>query len=263
MRNTIGIKVTGKDDIVYVPDFLKAGDDLLELVNEVDISLSPNFKPTTRWKLKKLSYSSPALLEAEGLVLEDQPDNRRIIVETVSSGIDTLRTTNERPRGFSDKALDKARELSSITANGLQKIEVITEDIIVEFTLDIMDNVSAILRPGREILGSVEGHLETMNSHDGFKFAIFEPVLLRRIRCELLDKKDAKLKKRVYELYEHNVSVSGLLTTNIRGEVQSAKIQDIIDRDRKPVIKDASEVTGIYDIATDIDPVDYVRSLRG
>ncbi len=173
-----------------------------------------------------------------------------------------MKTTDKRPHGFSDRALEKAKDLTAIMSDGLQKIEVISNGNPVEFALSIIDNIIIILRPGREIFGSVEGHLETLNSHEGFKFVIYEPVLLRRIRCELLNKDDMPLKRRVYELYEHNVLVTGLLTTNIRGEVQSAKIDNVLDRDRKQVLKNASEVTGIYNITRDIDPIDYVRSLR-
>ena len=113
-----------------------------------------------------------------------------------------------------------------------------------------------------EIFGSVTGHLETLNSHDGFKFVVYEPVLSRRIRGELLNKDEVSLKKRVYELYEHNVLMTGVLTTNIRGEVQSVKITDIRDQDRPRVLRSASEVTGIYNVRDDVDPIEYVRSLR-
>lgn len=245
-----------------MPDFIKASSDLLELISEVDCSVSPDFQPTIEWKLKRLSYSSPAEMVAEAVVKEDRPDNRSQVIDSTLNGIDILRKTNDRPRGFNDKALEKARELSKMMSNGVDRIEVLSDDSLVELTLNMIDNVTTILKPGREIFGAIEGHLETLNSHDGFKFVIYEPVLLRRIRCELLNKNDLHLKKRVYELYEHSVLVTGLLATNIRGEVQSAKIDNIHDRDRKQMLKDASYVTGIYDIGGDIDPVEYVRSLR-
>ena len=262
MENIIGIRLSGVDNVVYLQEFLKAGNDLMELLVEVDTSTSSNYQPTTDWKLRKLSYSSPVELLVEGVVKEDQADNRANIIETVRTGIKLLKTTNERPRGFTDKALEKARELSKMMSDGVEKLEVFSNDTFELLSLGIIDNVTVILRPGREIFGSIEGHLETLNSHDGFKFAIYEPILLRRIRCELLNKNDSLLKKRVYELYEHNVLVTGLLTTNIRGEAQFAKVTDIMGKNQKQRLKDASEIVGIYDVKGDIDPVEYVRSLR-
>jgi hypothetical protein len=262
MRDSIGIKVTGSGGVVYLPDFLKAGNDLAELLTEVDLSISPNHIPTVDWRLKKLSYSSPAIMLAEPVVKEEQPDNRITIIDTVLVGIQSLKATSDRPRGFSDKALEKARELAIITSNGIERIDIISDDTELEFTWNIADNITTILKPGREIFGSIEGRLETLNSHGGFKFAIFEPILVRRIRCELMNKDDVGLKKRVIALYEHNVLVTGLLSTNIRGEVQSAKVDNILDRELVQIFKDASEVTAIYDLTGGVDPVEHIRRIR-
>jgi hypothetical protein len=262
MKNTIGIKITGNEGIVYLKEFLNAGNDLLGLLDEIDMAISPNFSQTVDWKLKVLSYASPATLIAEPVVKEDQPDNRANIIETILSGLDTLKQTNDRPRGFTDKALEKARNLTNVVSDGVERIEVISDETSIEFSINMIEHINTILKPGRQIIGSVEGHIEVLNSHDGFKFTIYEPVLSRRIRCELMDEKNSQLRKSVYELYEHNVLASGILTTNAQGEVQTAKIDTIIDRDRKQVFKLASEIAGIYNVKANIDPVDYIRSLR-
>ena len=263
MRDTIGIRVSGTNDIIFLPEFLKAGNDLMELINEIDTSTSPNYILTTDWKLKTLSYSSPATITVEGVVKENQPDNRINTIDTIMSGVYNLRVSDDRPRYFNDKAIEKAKELSKMMSNGVKSIELISEDTTVELTLDIMEHATTILKPGREIFGSVEGNLETLNSHNGFKFVIYESILHRRIGCELLNKENLQLKNKVYKLFECNVVVTGLLTTNIKGEVQSAKISDISEKQQKRVLKNASDVTGIYDVSGDIDPIDYVRSLRG
>lgn len=262
VRTTIGIQVTGTNDIVYLADFLKAGNNLLELLSEVDISTSSDFKPTADWKLKILSYSSPATLVAESMVKEDRPDNRTIIIETTLEGIDNLRKTAERPQGWSDKALDLARDLAKTTQDTGDIIEVFSDGASVNYDASIIGNVDIIIRPGREIYGSLQGVLERLNSHGDFNFHLYEPILGRRIRGELMDKKDMTLKQKVISLYERDVIVSGLLQTNISGEVISAKIKDIDSREAVSLIKDASEVTAIWDITNGVDPVDYVRGMR-
>ena len=135
-KTTIGIKITGINNIVYLADFLKAGNDLLELVSEIDSAISENHKSTVDWKLKVLSYCSPATLVIEPEVKEDRPDNRASIVETVLEGIDKLKRTNERPSGFNDKALVIARELAKVKDNNVDIVEIFSEDVSVEYTTE-------------------------------------------------------------------------------------------------------------------------------
>ncbi len=262
MRNTIGLKITGNEDIIKLPDLVQAISDWLELIIEVDVSLSPDFKPTIDWRLKALSYSSPVQIVAESVTKEDRPDNRVYVIDTIFSGTESLAISNKRPTGFSDKALEKARDLAKSRLNGIDKIEIILDEMEFDYVSNIAENVNVILKPGRVIYGSVEGQLERMNSHGDFNFHIFEPILIRRVKCELANPKDTILKEKVISLYEHDVIVSGLLNTNINGEVTSAKIEYIEGRKVAPLLKDASEVTGIWDFLGGGDPTEHIRRLR-
>ena len=262
MKNTIGIKVSGIDGVIYLPDLIQAVNDWLELLIEVDTSISPDFKPTIDWKLKTLSYSSPAQFVAEPVIREDRPDNRGYVINTVLDGMDSLGISSKRPKGFSDKALEKARDLAKIRMNGIERIEIISDDIGIDYLSTIAGNVDIILKPGREIYGSVEGRIERLNSHGEFNFHIFEPVLIRRVKCELANPKDTAIKTQVISLYEQNVIVSGKLSTNINGEVSSAKVERVEPKHTAPLIRDASEVTGIWDFTGGIDPIEYIRRGR-
>ena len=262
MKNNIGIRIKGSKGIVLLDDFIKASSDLLELISEIDISVSPTFKPTVDWKLTKLSYSSPATLEAEPVVKEDQPDNRSIIIDTMIDGMESLKKTSRRPNGFSDKALETARNLAKVTQNGLEEIEIYSDEATVIYTFSAIENINTILKPVREVLGTIEGRIERLNSHLDFVFHVYEPILQRRIKCELLNPKDLNLKNAVISYYEQNVMLTGLLFTNINGEVNSAKITDIKRKTVAPLIKDASEVTGIWDFTDGIDPVLFVKRGR-
>ena len=263
MSNSIGIRITGSvDEVIYLSDFIQAGNDLMELLNEVDTSLSPNYRSTTNWKLKKLSYSSPATLEVESQVKEEQPDNGAEIIDTTLNGFLILNCSSTRPRGFSDKALEKARDLAKIATDGIGKLEITSDSFAVEFTPRIMENVNVIMKPGREIYGTIEGHLESINAHEEFRFFIFDPILSRRIRCTLLDEKDKVLRQKVLQSFEQNILVSGRLLTNLSGEVSSAKINNLEVKETAPLNKDASEFTGIWDFTKGVDPVEYIRGIR-
>jgi len=154
-------------------------------------------------------------------------------------------------------------DILRVKANTLAEVEKkISKEGEFDYISNIAENVSVILKPGRVIYGSVEGQLERMNSHGDFNFHIFEPILIRPVKCELANPKDTILKEKVISLYEHDVIVSGMLNTNINGEVTSAKIEHIEGRKVAPLLKDASEVTGIWDFLGGGDPTEHIRRLR-
>lgn len=116
--------------------------------------------------------------------------------------------------------------------------------------------------PGREMLGSVEGLLESMNSHAGFQFSLYEPILISKIICELDKDADPGLKDDVVHLYEKKVRVSGLLRTNRHGEVRSARAREITLLKGEGKFKNVKEISGIFDITGGLDAEEYVRRLR-
>lgn len=247
-------------------DFLSAANNLLRLLSEVDIALSPNLVRTSDWSVKELSRSSPAVLLMEPEVREGQVDNRRAIVDTVMEGISALEDNDIRPRYFSDQALASARELVSVLGERVHQVEVFTASARIVCTEAIAANVREILHPGRETVGSIDGFLEAMNSHRGFVFGLYEPVLASRIECELDPDLDAeaviRLKKRAYALYEKRVRISGKLRTNRKGEVRSARVVSIEELRTKSKFNDAKVISGLFDITGGLDASEYVRRMR-
>lgn len=265
-RPTIGIRVTETGPRLWAADFLSSANNLLRLLSEVDIALSNSLARTADWSVTQLSRSSPAVLIVEPVVREGQLDNRHTIVDTVMEGLSALKEKDVRPRYFSDQALTSARELVSVLGERVHQVEVFTPNISVVCTEVIAANVREILHPGRETVGSIEGFLESMNSHRGFVFGLYEPVLASRIECELdqsLNTEAAsRLKEQTYALYEKRVRVSGNLRTNRKGEVRSAKILSIEELRTEAKFRDAKAISGIFDITGGLDADEYVRRLR-
>jgi hypothetical protein len=261
-NRTIGIRVHGTRNKVYLPELLQAGQDLMDILTEVDLAISQNHKLTTDWKLRKLSYASPATLEVEPEAKEDQPDNGTTIVNITIAGMDSLRKYSERPKAFTDKALEAAKDLAKLLQDGVERIDILSGGIEIPYVNNIIDNVNVILTPGKTIYGSVEGRIERMNSHDEFSFWLYEPILSRRIKGQLKDANDSNLRHQIIELYEQMVIVSGLLHTNINGEVNSVEVTDISSKLTIPLLKNASEVTAIWDFTGGISPVEHIRRMR-
>ena len=257
----IGIRVVSTD-VAFVPDFLNAANNFLRLVTEVDIATSSHSSRTTDWVLTELSYSSPAQLVMEPVAIEGQDDNRTLVIDTTIQGIDALKISDSRPRFFSDQALKSARDLVTLRGERIERIELFSDESRIECDESIASNIRTILRPGREVLGSVTGMLEAMNSHSAFQFAIYEPVLGTRIVCRLASDAAESLRERVVNLYEHRVRVSGLLRTNVKGEVRSARVDSIEELPSVQRFTRASEIAGLYDITAGQDAEEYIRSIR-
>lgn len=257
----IGIRVISAD-AAFVPDFLKAANNFLRLVTEVDIATSSHSFRTADWVLRELSYSSPAQLVMEPIVVEGQDDNRALVIDTTIQGIDALKTSDTRPRFFSDQALKSASDLVTLQGERIERIELFSNEARIECDEIIAANIRTILRPGRELLGSVAGRLEAMNSHSAFRFSIYQPVLGIRIECRLAPDAPETLHERVVSLYEHRVRVSGLLRTNVKGEVRSAKIDSVEELPSVQRFTKASEIAGLYDITAGQDAEEYIRNMR-
>ena len=258
----IGIRIVESGPALLVTDFLNSANNFLRLLSEVDVAISPSFTRTVDWVLHDLSRKSPAVLTVEPIVREGHVDNRHAVVDAVIGGVTSLKEKDIRPRYFSDQALASARELVSVLGERVHQVEIFTNDIRVVCTEIIATNIREILHPGREIMGSVEGDLEAMNSHRGFVFSLYEPVLASRIECELDPQSPVELKEKVKTLYEKKVRVSGTLRTNRKGEVRSAKVLDIVELRRESKIKKVKDISGIFDITGGLDASEYVRGLR-
>ena len=259
---SIGIRVASTGTRSFVADFLDVANNFLDLVNEVDSAVSGQFVRTADWAFRELSYASPAVLSMEPIVREGQDDNRQAIVDAAVQGIDNLKTTDNRPRYFSDQALTSARRIVSTLGDRVDRVEIFSDRTTVGCTEAIAAHVRAIFRPGRELLGSIEGRLEAMNSHEGFKFAVYEPVLASRIEGELASDTPAETRDAVIDLYETRVRVTGTLRTNAKGEVKHASVNSIEGLRTEARFRDASEVSGLYDITDGQTAAEYIRGMR-
>lgn len=265
-KATIGLRVIETGAFLLAIDFLNSANNFLRLLSEVDIALSPSFARTAEWSIKELSRQSPAVLTVEALIREGQVDDSGAIIDTVMEGISSLKQSDNRPRYFSDQALASARDLVSVLGERIHQVEIFTPKVTVMCTETIAANIREILHPGRETIGSVEGYVESMNSHRGFVFGLYEPVLSSRIECELDSSLESeavsKLKIQVYSLYEQKVRVSGMLRTNRKGEVRTIKVSSIAALRTEPMFKDAKTVSGIFDITGGLDASEYVGRMR-
>ena len=259
---TIGLRITTSESDPLVADFLEVANQFMRLLSEIDIAVSSSRRRTVDWALRTLSYGSPVLLTAEPSVREYQEDNRMAILDATIQGLTSLQESDSRPRFFSDQALSSARGLVRVLGDRVDAIEVFSDGQNLSCDESIATNVRAILRPGYDILGTIEGTLEALNSHSGFRFAVYEPVAGIRIECEVANNANQELRQQIIGLYERRVRVSGTLRTNAKGDVRSARISEIYELRSEPQLTSVEDISGLYDITAGLDAEEYIRNMR-
>ena len=259
---TIGVRLLEAGDSLLATDFLSTANHFVRLLTELDIALSEHFSTTVDWAIRRLSRSSPAELLVEPLLRNDDVDNRYDIVELVVSGLKSLVNTDDRPRYFSDIALESARRLASPLGDRVQLVEVFTDNAKVQCTEAIATHVRSILKPGREIQGAVDGYLRRMDSLEGFKFALWMPTMGTRIEGVLHPQAGADLRDAIVANFEHRVRLEGILRTNPKGEVRSIRALSLLRLSEVAKFKSSEEIAGIYDITGGLEAEEYIRSLR-
>ena len=255
-RPSIGIRMDATN-APRVDDFLDAIRHFHRMVEEVDRATAGS---AAVWALSGLSYSSPAQLVMEPIVQEG--DKRALAIDTTIQGLKALATSGERPPHFTDEALYSASSLAKLQERSIELIELFSDTATFVCSPSIAANIQAIFRPAREMIGSITGRLEAMNSHNGFQFNIYEPVWGRRIGCTLVADAPEVLRKQVVALYEQRVRVAGLLRTNAKGEVAAAKIDSVEQLPSGQRFTNASEIAGLYDITGGLSAEEYIRRGR-
>ena len=125
----------------------------------------------------------------------------RTIVDAVASGVAELEDAPERPRYFSDQALDQAARLVALRQD-VGSLGVRNGRAGSSITDNFRQHVDSLLGIQYYEDGAVEGTLEAVNVHDRSRFSVYDVLTSRAIRCNFgdriaLDQIAGALKKRV------------------------------------------------------------------
>jgi hypothetical protein len=105
------------------------------------------------------------------------------MVEAVPAGMASLEQGDERPRYFTDRALELTATLSTITRD-LPYVRTRNGAGTVEITKAAARHAQRILdQPYVSDMGTVEGRLEELNIHGRRRFVIFDELTGQRIEC--------------------------------------------------------------------------------
>ncbi len=259
----ITFEVAARSDTGFVPveTFMSAVANLLEILKDVDISVSGKRKATLNWQISEISLHSPLLMT---MVAESDDDGIDIACEVVRASIHGLRQINENVRAgipphFAAATLENAKKLVSVLNDGIAKVAVIAPDMKpVMLTQHIAAHVDELIAPSYEEVGTVEGMLETISVHGKLSGNLYDVLTEERITCIFTSDEQMQ---RAHGAFRGRVAVSGVIRYAGSGKPISIRVEEVLGFPEQLKLPKFKDLEGI-DLTGELSPMEYVRSLR-
>ena len=239
MDNKVILKLSG--DNVSMESLGEALKDTESLLAEIDCSISG--EKTFRWDINALNKGSVIVEAIPADLPVESPGNSGKILQCFWDGLHSLESTNERPEGFSDRALDLARRLVKISEGmGSMTFMVNVKGKLSEatrITSRIKANVNDIIDGMGESIGSVEGVLEVVHGHKEKYFNIYDTLSKRAVKCLCEQEVLAQLCR---EAYQKRILVTGRISEDAQGRPKKIRVESY------RVLKDQSELPQVEDV---------------
>lgn len=204
---------------------------------------------TLDWDAGDLQSGSAQFAAIPRLVDPDADDHTDQILLRFQDGLPTLETSAERPQGYSDLALQRAKELTTVLDDSVTKLTYAVSrngDVTgpLPLTQRVAANVDDILGSARVSLGSVEGTVEILSGISEY-FTIVDRITGRKIRCEC-DR--ATLADLAANHWEKNVVVTGEITEDRSGHPKTMKVRRYRPLKDQKDLPQPEDLLGLYKI---------------
>lgn len=176
---TTDITLEIDEDDISLADYQKATDSFLNLIKEVSKQQSINNK-NSDWSVKVYSGSAGLGVMGRGGIDVDA------VRQDVISGLKLL-GKGIRPGTFTDKAIEHAKSLALLFKKTVQPNVRIWSgrEESVQMDRNIAAQATTLLGPAYEEYGAIEGILEKVDAHGGYKFVVYDVIDERAVRCEV------------------------------------------------------------------------------
>ena len=149
----------------------------------------------------------------------------------VANGLRQFEDSHTRPAGFTEVMLFNLQNLCEVTKNNKKqniKVNIWLNKELIVLSQNIKKNINKALEGTFIEYGFVEGLLQTLDSHKGYQFAIYEPLYNKKIICNV---ENDEVFTQAYSLYEKRVEAEGLIKYSREGlpcEIKVEKISALI-----------------------------------
>ena len=158
------------------------------------------------------------------------PVNPQVVV-MVANGIRQFESGCTRPVGFSEAMLFNLQNLCEVTKSSKKqsiKVNVWLNKESIALSGNVKTNINKALAGTFIEYGSIEGLLQTIDSHAGYQFAIYEPLYNKKITCTI---GNGEVPKQAYTLWEQRVEAEGMIKYSSEGlpcEMQVDRLSALI-----------------------------------
>lgn len=144
------------------------------------------------------------------------------IAKAVTSGIRALEKKPQRPKHFTDVALERLRDLAMLTGPEMRAVQVGNgTGESIRLSKRLVEHVEAVLAPELESIGTVEGQLEGLIIHGSRRFLIYDPLTGHQVTCYFGDKVRWET---VIAAFGKRVAATGVIRSRASGEKASIQI---------------------------------------
>jgi hypothetical protein len=144
-------------------------------------------------------------------------DTARSVARYLNAGVATLQRGPERPPYFTDRALEKARDLASLVGDDLPSVGIRNGAGQTDVTKALAAHVDTILhRATLTVIGTVEGRIESLTVHERRAFSIYDVLTGDRIECSFGQR---ILLATILGAIERRVRVHGAIRYRDTGEI--------------------------------------------
>jgi len=227
-----------------------AARDLLVLVTEVGTSVENG--SGIRWVVDAMSKASPAVLAVRPVVADDMKDyvpssGLAAMIDAIPTGIHVLEGSSEaRPRYFSDRALEKLRDLTEFVGKGMTTVKLGSNGDRIDLGERVASGIAALLAPNVRSWGTVEGRLESVTVHGSREFSVYDLLTRQRVRCTFgrrISPSD------IGRMVERRVAVFGEIRARQSGIVVSILAETIEALPKETDLPAASTAVGVLRVA--------------
>jgi hypothetical protein len=168
------------------------------------------------------------------------------VFTAIPEGINSLgRGVAEVPRLFNDAAMRAVRRLAAVhelDGNGLTSVRIVGIQTDGLVTHKVATTVNELVGTSYESYGSIEGKLEALWAHEGFKFSVFDQLFARRVDCYVTD----DLVDSAIGNFRQRVRASGTVQYNKAGLPLNIQVKDIQPLPPNHKLPRPSEMRGIF-----------------
>lgn len=163
--------------------FLQQLTNLRALLIYFDRIVSRKFKPTTYYRVTRLSSSSPAQIELTGMPLKDVPNIANQINERFLSETALIRNKADISDDIDTLTLGAYKKFSIAAGRDFSRVRISFNNTRVDIDEQFNKNLTLILTPQPPCIGSVKGKIEALNLHQTRIFRIYPITGPRSITC--------------------------------------------------------------------------------